>query len=138
MGLRLTNVEVPNRQSRQLPPVASFRAAVELVLSSLLLLPLLLTLLGRPAYAAIAGDVVVAKDTSNASTTITTPAFNTISSNELLLAFVATDYASGTNTTVTSIAGGGLTWTLVKRANAQSGTARSGARIRQAPSVARP
>lgn len=122
MGRRLTNLEVRNGQSRQFPAVARFRAVVELVLSTLLA-PLLLTLVAKPAYAAIAPDVVVAKDASIVSTTITTPAFNTISSNELLLAFVATDYLGGTNTTVKSIAGGGLTWTLVKRANAQSGTA---------------
>lgn len=83
----------------------------------------LLALFARPAYGAIAADATVAKDSSAASTTITTPAFSTTSGNELLLAFVATDYSGGTNTTVKSIAGGGLTWALVKRVNAQSGTA---------------
>src|ERR1700733_3239933 len=77
----------------------------------------------RPAAAQIAPDVTVAKDSSSASTTIASPAFSTVRANELVLAFVATDYLSGTNTTVKSIAGGGLTWTLVKRTNAQSGTA---------------
>jgi hypothetical protein len=65
----------------------------------------------------------VTKDSSAASTTIATPAFNTTASNELLLAFVATDYKSGTNTRVKSIAGGSLTWKLIKRTNAQSGSA---------------
>jgi hypothetical protein len=35
---------------------------------------------------------------------------------------VATDYLSGANTTVKSVTGGGLTWTLVVRANGQAGT----------------
>src|SRR5262249_11319761 len=45
--------------------------------------------------------------------TVTSPSFSTLSPNELLLAFVATDYLGGANTTVTSMSGGGLTWTLV-------------------------
>jgi hypothetical protein len=77
----------------------------------------------RPAAAQITPDVTVAKDNSSASTTIASPAFSTARANELILAYVATDYLSGTNTTVKSIAGGSLTWTLVKRTNAQSGTA---------------
>ena len=40
----------------------------------------------------------------------------------MLLAFVSTDYLSGSNTTVQSVAGGGLTWVLVKRSNVQSGS----------------
>src|SRR6202047_3324500 len=75
------------------------------------------------AMGQIATDASVSKDASGASTTITTPAFSTSQANELLLAFVATDYISGTNTTVTSVSGGGLTWTLVQRANGQSGSA---------------
>ena len=45
-----------------------------------------------------------------------------MSANELLLAFVSTDYLSGTNTTVTGVRGGGLSWTLVRRTNVQAGT----------------
>jgi hypothetical protein len=71
----------------------------------------------------LAIDVNVSRDGSSASTTIATPAFSTKSTNELLLAFVATDFISGTNTTVTGVAGGGLTWKLVQRTNVQSGTA---------------
>jgi len=66
-------------------------------------------------------DAKVWGDGSSAKTTIATPTFSTTAANELLLAFVATDYISGTNTTVTGIAGGGLTWTLVKRTNTQAG-----------------
>jgi hypothetical protein len=71
----------------------------------------------------LAIDVNVSKDGSSASTTIGSPAFSTKSTNELLVAFVATDFLGGTNTTVSSVAGGGLTWKLVQRTNAQSGTA---------------
>jgi hypothetical protein len=68
----------------------------------------------------IAIDATIWRDQSTSP--ITTPAFSTTSGNELLLAFVATDYVSGTNTTVTGVAGGGLTWALVRRTNVQSGT----------------
>ena len=68
-------------------------------------------------------DVTTSKDQATASTTVVSSAFSTASTNELLLAFVSADYASGTNTTVTGITGGSLTWTLVLRTNTQSGTA---------------
>ena len=68
-------------------------------------------------------DVTVSKDQGTASTTVATPSFSTTAGNELVLAFVATDYSTGTNTTVSSITGAGLTWTLVKRTNTQRGTA---------------
>ena len=68
-------------------------------------------------------DANVSQDGSKASTTITSPTFSTATANELLLAFIATDYVSGTNTTVKSISGAGLTWTLVERTNGQSGSA---------------
>ena len=71
---------------------------------------------------AISRDVTVSQDGGSAATTITSPAFATTSANEQLLAFVATDFLSETNTTVKSVTGGGLTWTLVKRTNAQKGS----------------
>ncbi len=74
------------------------------------------------ALGAISIDVKASGDGTSASTTVTTPLFSTSSSNELLLAFVSTDYLSGSNTTVQSIAGGALTWVLVKRSNVQSGS----------------
>ena len=48
--------------------------------------------------------------------------FSTSAANELLLAFIATDYISGANTSVKSISGAGLTWTLVQRSNVQEGS----------------
>jgi len=69
----------------------------------------------------LAIDATVSKDITTASTTAASPAFSTTSGSELLLAFIATDYLSGANTTVTGVTGGGLTWVLVQRTNVQSG-----------------
>jgi hypothetical protein len=73
------------------------------------------------ACGAVAIDVNTSTDRATASTTVATPTFSTAAGNELLLAFIATDYLSGANTTVTSVSGAGLTWVLVARANGQSG-----------------
>jgi hypothetical protein len=70
----------------------------------------------------INADVNKSADGPSPSTTITSPSFSTATGNELLLAFIATDYEVGTNTTVTGVSGGGLTWTRVVRANARPGT----------------
>ena len=78
---------------------------------------------GSIVTAGLAIDANVSKDGTTASTTIATPVFTTKSGNELLLAFVTTDFLSGANTTVSGVAGGGLTWSLVKRTNVQSGDA---------------
>src|SRR4051812_15137910 len=80
-----------------------------------LILPIILLLFARSAAAAIAIDANISKDSSASSATITTAAFSTAAANELLLAFVATDYTSGANTTVTGVTGAGLTWALVVR-----------------------
>src|SRR6516225_11653851 len=66
----------------------------------------LISLLPCSAHAALTGDANVSQDQSTAS--ITTPAFSTTSGNELLLAFIATGYLSGANTTVTGVSGAGL------------------------------
>jgi rhamnogalacturonyl hydrolase YesR len=68
-------------------------------------------------------DTTTSRDGFAASSTISSLAFSTVSGNELLLAFVSTDYLSGANTTVTTVSGGGLTWVLVVRTNVQSGGA---------------
>lgn len=91
--------------------------------TSRLLLGGLLLLVANSAWAAIAIDVTISRDQSTRSTTATTSSFSTGSVNELLLAFISTDYISGANTTVRSVTGGGLTWVLVRRTNAQNGTA---------------
>src|SRR5664279_374112 len=97
----------PRRESRGL------RALVLLCLA---------VLFGSSAWGAITLDASASKDSTVASTTIASPTFATASPNELILALVATDYLGGTNTTVKSVAGAGLTWTLVVRTNGQSGS----------------
>jgi Bacterial Ig domain len=92
-----------------------YRALVVAVFASSILSAL-------PATAAVAIDVSASADRTTASTSVASPSFSTASANELLLAFVATDAANGTTATVTSVAGAGLTWSLVVRNNAQSGT----------------
>ena len=67
-------------------------------------------------------DAKVSKDQGTPSATVTTPAFSTVAANELLIAFIATDSVGSKNNTVTSVAGGGLTWVRVARANQQLGT----------------
>ena len=71
----------------------------------------------------LAIDVVAYGDANSASTTAVTSAFSTTSRNELLLAFISADSTASPNTTVTQVAGGGLTWVLVERTNVQKGTA---------------
>jgi uncharacterized protein (TIGR03437 family) len=67
-------------------------------------------------------DTQVSKDQSSATSKVTSPAFTTSVGNELLLALVAADYKSGTNTSVKSISGAGLTWVLIVRTRTQKGT----------------
>jgi hypothetical protein len=67
-------------------------------------------------------DATKFKDQNTASKTVAVTGVTTALPNELLLAFIGTDQAGASAITVSSIAGGGLTWTLVKRTNAQSGT----------------
>jgi uncharacterized repeat protein (TIGR01451 family) len=76
-----------------------------------------------PARAAIGIDATASRDAASPSATVSTLPFSTTSPNELLLAFVSADSASSSSTSVTNIAGGGLTWALVQRTNAQLGTA---------------
>jgi hypothetical protein len=67
-------------------------------------------------------DATAFTDQATPSATVMTAGFSTTSSNELLLAYVATDYSSGANTTVTGVTGAGLNWVLVLRTNTQGGT----------------
>jgi hypothetical protein len=70
-------------------------------------------------------DVTASGDRGSPSTTVRTANFSTTNANELLLAFVSVDGPppGGGKTTVTKVTGGGLTWQLVARANAQLGGA---------------
>ena len=77
--------------------------------------------LSPAASGGLAIDANVSKDNTTAATSITSPSFSTTSANELLLALISTDGISS-NMTVSSVTGGGLTWTLVLRTNARGGT----------------
>ena len=67
--------------------------------------------------------VVDANVTVNGRGTLTTEGFTTAEAGELLLAFVASDGPAGAGKQSAAVSGAGLTWTLVKRANSQSGDA---------------
>jgi hypothetical protein len=69
----------------------------------------------------LAIDAQISVHTTSAAATITSPAFNTKQPNELLEAFIATDGGSSPQT-ISSVTGGGLTWTLRSRANGRPGT----------------
>jgi hypothetical protein len=70
-------------------------------------------------------DVTASGDQGTPKTTVRTAVFSTHGANELLVAFVSADGPApgGGKTTVTKVTGGGLTWQLVARANAQLGDA---------------
>jgi hypothetical protein len=67
----------------------------------------------------IGKDVVVSVDSAG---TMQTAPFSTSVAGDLLVAFVAYDGPQGSPQTAT-VSGAGLTWTLLKRSNTQSGTA---------------
>jgi hypothetical protein len=83
---------------------------------------LLLALACQQARAAITRDALTSFAQNTPSKTVASPVFSITSGQELLLAFVSTDQLKSPDTTVQSVAGGGLTWALVVRTNAQSGT----------------
>jgi uncharacterized protein (TIGR03437 family) len=68
-------------------------------------------------------DVSQSHDNFTPSSTASSASFSTSSPNELLLAFISTDRSGSTGTTVENLAGGGVTWSLVARTNAQGGDA---------------
>jgi hypothetical protein len=72
--------------------------------------------------AAISIDANVSVNQGSANTRAVSPAFSTAAGNELILAFISTDWLSGSNTTVIGVSGGGLTWALAVRSNTQRGT----------------
>jgi hypothetical protein len=69
-----------------------------------------------PAVIGIDKQVVV-----KAKGTLTAPALTTTSSGDEVLAMVAMDGPNSARAQSATVSGGGLTWTLVKRANTQSG-----------------
>ena len=78
----------------------------------------------QPTPSAPILDVTVTTKQSAGSRTISSPQFSTAKTNELLVAFIASDGpVTGASQSISSVAGGGLTWTRRARANAQAGTA---------------
>jgi hypothetical protein len=77
----------------------------------------------EPAATTGSGPVRDANVTVSGHGTVTTPSFNTVEASEQLLAFVSSDGPSGAAKQSATVSGAGLTWTLVKRANSQSGDA---------------
>ena len=65
--------------------------------------------------------VMQAQVSAHGTGTVTTPAFHTAAPGEVLLAFVATDGPNSSGSQTVTVTGAGLTWKLVKRANAQAG-----------------
>jgi len=85
---------------------------------------LLLGLFASSAFGAVAVDKTVTTHQSAAAKTIVSPALTTSAPSELLLAFITSDGPSGAGSmSFSGVTGGGLTWHLVRRANAQAGTA---------------
>src|SRR4051812_7432711 len=65
---------------------------------------------------------------------LSTPPITTTSANELLVAYVSSDGGSA-NAQVMTVTGGGLNWTLLRRANASAGTAEIWTAVAPAPLV---
>lgn len=76
------------------------------------------------AAATLAVDKQVSAHPSTASTTLRSPTFSTTQANDLVAAFVSADGPGSPGAqSVTGVTGGGLTWTLQARSNAQPGDA---------------
>jgi hypothetical protein len=77
-----------------------------------------------PVHAAgLTIDSPVTVHQTSPSKTITSPAFSTHASNELLLAFLTSDGPASARQTFASLTANGLSWRLRQRANTQAGTA---------------
>jgi chitodextrinase len=69
-------------------------------------------------------DKLVIAHQGTAASTVRAAGLTTTGSNQLILAFISSDGRSGSGTeSIKSVSGGGLTWTLRRRTNAQAGTA---------------
>jgi hypothetical protein len=73
-----------------------------------------------PPPATISVDQKVSRQ---ARGTLTSPTLTTPSANDVIIAFVAQDGPSGAAGQRSTVTGGGLTWSLVKRSDTQSGVA---------------
>lgn len=102
-------------------PVSAYVVSIAAIIS-LALIPV--TPLSAGAAGVLATDIVVSAHQSTASSSVVSPAFSTSQSGELLVAFVTADGPSTNGgQQFSSVTGGGLTWRLRMRTNAQFGTA---------------
>lgn len=102
---------------RSLRGVTAFVLVSSLVWTALVALP--------PAAAAapaLSIDRQVVTHQTTASTSISSAALTTTQPGDLILAFISSDGHRYTRQTFSSVTGGGLTWTLRQRSNAQRGT----------------
>jgi hypothetical protein len=92
------------------------------------------TVAGRASAAGLLLDASVKTHQSSPATTITSAAISTTSSNDLLVAFIASDGPNRSGgQSFSSVTGGGLTWKLAQRTNAQAGTAEIWTALAAAP-----
>jgi RHS repeat-associated protein len=70
-----------------------------------------------------ATDKVVSANETTKATKITSPAVTTKSANELVLAFISADGPNTKTQSITSVSGGGLTWSRAAQSNGERGTA---------------
>lgn len=92
------------------------------------------TLAGRASAAGLLLDASVKTHQSSPATTITSAAISTTSSNDLLVAFIASDGPNRSGgQSFSSVTGGGLTWKLAQRTNTQAGTAEIWTAVAAAP-----
>ena len=107
-------------QSPASATMIAFGAAVDLVISS------------GPPSGAPQIEVSVSVDGTNFQ--LSTPPITTTAANELLVAYVSSDGGASVAEFMT-VSGGGLNWTLLRRANASAGTAEVWTAVAPAPLV---
>jgi hypothetical protein len=76
-----------------------------------------------PPPSKLAIDKLVTTHQGSGGATISAPSLTTSQPGELLLAFIGSDGPQSGAQSITAVSGGGLGWTLRKRANTQAGTA---------------
>lgn len=105
-------------------PARSLRGAVALVLTLSFIWTAVVVLLPSAASAApaLSIDRQVVAHQATASTTISSPGLTTTQAGDVILAFISSDGSRTTRQTFASVTGGGLSWTLRTRSNAQRGT----------------
>jgi hypothetical protein len=81
----------------------------------------------------LAIDNIYSRTQTSITSSMTSAAVSTAGNNELLVAFITADGPNGSAQTFSSVTGGGLTWTLRKRSNAQAGTSEIWQAVAAAP-----